>query len=119
MNSFKSFFTLIFNFLIISWSCHSSQNRKTNPVPLKLFSEYKDGYIKECKYEGKLIFEAGLNAYDAGAGIYDQKGTEIGRCDYAWGSVDSICHALTDCKTVYRVENNIWNEPYINIYHLE
>jgi hypothetical protein len=84
----------------------------------QLYKKYKNGEISECRWHGQLVYSGGINAYDAGSAIYDEHGNEIGRCNYAWGSVDSICYQLENCETVYRVKDNIWGKPPVNKYKL-
>ncbi len=84
----------------------------------KLYSRYKNGKISECTYNGQTVYSAALNAYDAGSAIYDGKGNEIGRCNYAYNDVDSICGKLTGCEVIYRVKGNIWGDPAVDAYGL-
>lgn len=69
-----------------------------------LYKEYKNGEISECKYKGKTVCRAVLNAYDAASHIYDTEGNLIGTCNYAWGMPDPICWELTDFEVIYRVK---------------
>jgi len=91
------------------------ENKKTLRA---LYKTYKSGVISECKYQGKTVYSAGLNAYDAGSSVYDADGQVMGTCHYAWGAVDSICHQLTNCEVIYRVKNNIWGQPAVDKYSL-
>ena len=107
--------TVILSIGVYSCYKNSTENKETLK---KLYKVYKDGEIDECKYNGKIVYCAGLNAYDAGSIIYDKEGKQIGSCNYAWGDVDTICKKLTDCKVIYRVKNNIWGEPAVDEYGL-
>ena len=83
-----------------------------------LYQTYKNGEIDECEYLGEKVYVAGINAYDAGAVVYDKNGSEIGDCNYAWGQVDSICGQLQACEVIYRCEDHISGEPAIDKYGL-
>ena len=107
--------TLVAIITMFFYSCEKDNNKATLK---KLYKMYKDGEIDECKYKGDIVYCAGLNAFDAGAVIYDKDGKQIGSCSYAWGPVDSICKQLTNCKVIYRVKNNIWGEPAVDKYGL-
>ena len=84
----------------------------------QLHKTFKNGEIDECIYNGQIVFCAGLNAYDAGSSVFDKDGNIIGRCNYAWTKVDSICRQLKECEVVYRVKNNIWGLPAVDKYGL-
>lgn len=90
-------------------------NRKTLQ---KLYEVYKKGDIAECTFKGDTVYNAGLNAYDAGSKIFDKEGNEIGTCNYAWGPVLPICTALQDCEVIYRCENHITGNPPVDKYGL-
>ena len=108
---------LVFAALIVFAGC--KEDGPTPPDTLKdLYKIYKNGQISQCLHEGKTVYGAGLNAYDAGSVIYDENGTQIGVCDYAWGTVDPICQELTDCEVVYRCEDHITGRPAVDIYGL-
>lgn len=103
---------------MITISC--KQDEIDNWGTLKeLYNIYKDGEISECKYNGQTVYDAGLNAYDAGSVVYDKKGKVKGACNFAWGNVDSICGQLTYCEVIYRVENNIWGLEPVDKYGLK
>lgn len=111
--------SLVFIFcLALCISACLKGNPENKQTLRKLYKTYKSGVISECKYQGKTVYSAGLNAYDAGSSVYDADGKVMGTCNYAWGSVDSICHQLTDCEVIYRVKNNIWGQPAVDKYSL-
>lgn len=84
-----------------------------------LYSKYHNGEIEECKYNGKIVYCGGLNAYDAGTEVYDKEGNLIGHCGFLWGKTeDAICKELKECEVIYRVKNNIWGLPFVDKYGL-
>ncbi|MCG8577023.1 MAG: hypothetical protein MI810_19235 [Flavobacteriales bacterium] len=101
--------------LLSFYSCKKSDEHKTVE---ELYNTYKYGRISECKHDGETVFSAEMNAYDAPTVVYDAEGNQIGNCNYAWGSVDSICNELEDCEVVYRVEDNIWGQEAVDKYEL-
>lgn len=84
-----------------------------------LYKFYKNGEIDVCKYNGKTVYCAGINAYDAGSKLYDITGKPIGNCNYAWGQVDKICEQLDSCEVIYRCEDHISGMPAVDKYGLE
>ena len=105
---------------LIIFSCFLSLNSckkdKHEKILKELYKTYENGVISECSYNGETGYSAGLNAYDAGSAVYDEDGNQIGSCNFAWGSVDSICNQLEDCEVVYRIEDNIWGQPAVDKY---
>lgn len=97
-------------------SCKKETQKKS--VLKELYKLYENGEISECKLDGKTVYTGILNAYDAPLYIYDEKGNEIGVCNYAWGTPDAICAELSGCDVVYRVSNNIWGRPAVDKYDL-
>ncbi len=83
-----------------------------------LYRTYRDGSIDECRLQGRLVYGAGANAYDAGAAIFDSSGRKIATCNYAWGPVDSLCKQVQSCVTVYRCRNHINGQPFVDKYGL-
>lgn len=119
MRPFKfklSIFLSLFLF-VIAYGCKKS-DLKNKEVLEKLYEIYQNGEITECKYNGQIVYTAGLNVYDAGSVIYDQDGKRIANCNYSWQKPEAICGQLSDCETVYRVEDNIWGLPGVNKYRL-
>lgn len=84
----------------------------------KLYRTYKNGTISECTLNGEKYFVAGLNAFDAGASIYNKDGFKVGDCNYAWGVVDSLCGKLEECEVVYREEHHISGQAAVDKYNL-
>lgn len=98
-------------------ACHKA-NFENSHTLRQLYKTYQDGQISRCQLNGNVVFEGAISAYDAGSVIYDDGGREIGVCNYAWGQVDSICQQLTECETVYCVQDNIWGQPAVDKYGL-
>lgn len=42
------------------------------------------------------------------------KGNEMGRCNFAYNNVGSVCGKLTGCKVIYRVKGNIWGSSAVD-----
>jgi hypothetical protein len=84
----------------------------------KLYEKYKFGQIEECTYEGKKVYHAGINAFDAGSQVYDEEGRSIATCNYATRMVDPPCKSLQDCEAVYRCDKHISGEPAVDKYGL-
>lgn len=101
--------TLVFN-------CNK-KNDNINTIK-KLYKTYKNGEISECNHNGETVYICGISAYDAGGVIYDKDGEIIGSCNYAWGTVDSICGELEDCEVIYWMKDNIWGQPHVDKYNL-
>jgi hypothetical protein len=59
-----------------------------------------------------------MNYYDAGSGIYDTAGRLISTCNWAWGPVDTLCSQLKECETIYRCNNHISGQPFVDKYGL-
>ncbi|KAB1065572.1 hypothetical protein [Salibacter halophilus] len=95
-------------------SCSREKETTLNDV----FKKYQNGKISECQYNGKLIYVGQLNAYDAGSKVYDNKGNEIGTCNYAWGNIDPVCGQKKNCEVIYCIKDNIWGEKEVNKYGL-
>ena len=101
---------------MISCEPAASDNMQTLKT---LYKTYDNGEIAECIHEGKVVYCAGHNGYDAGSTVYDRDGNVIGTCSYAWGPVDTICGQLTECEVIYRVKDNIWGQPAVDKYNLK
>ncbi len=104
--------------LLIGFAACKKNDSSANKTVKLLYLAYHDGTISECKYEGRLVYCAGSNAYDGGSTIYDASGKQIGSCSYAWGTPDSMCFRLTDCKVIYRSAPNLQNLPPVDVYGL-
>lgn len=115
-NKTKIFTILILIISLGTFSC--KKDSSANGTLKKLYKTYRSGEISECKFNGALVYSAGLNATDAGNQIYDIDGNKIGNCSYGWGNVDSICKQLTDCEVIYRIKDNIWGQPAVDKYGL-
>ena len=107
--------------LFSNGSCSDKQKQEAvqqNPVLKDLFEKYRVGQIEECTLDGKTVYHASINAYDAGSEIYDQEGRSIGVCNYMTRMVDSACGRLTECEAVYRCEKHISGKPAADKYGL-
>jgi hypothetical protein len=102
-------------FCLVSCQKNSVDDWKTIK---KLYRTYKNGTISECTLNGEKYFVAGLNAFDAGASIYNKDGIKVGDCNYAWGLVDSLCGKLEECEVVYREEHHISGQAAVDKYNL-
>ncbi len=109
------FLAIITVITIVSCKKDNVDNRSTLK---KMYREYKNGEIDECKYNGEVVYTACLNAYDAGTIVYDEDGNKIGTCNYAWGPVESICAQLQDYEVIYRCKNHISGQPPVDKYKL-
>lgn len=106
---------VFFSFVsLVVFGCHKSV---PNYSVLKKIAKTA-GIISECQLNGQKVYQAGINAYDAGTIIYSYNGEILGVCNYAWGNVDTICNELLDCNIIYCVKNNIWGQPAVDIYGL-
>jgi len=115
----KKSLSIIILVIIFIGSAGCNKNKPDNYKTLKkLYKDYKNGEINECIYNGEVVYSVGLNAHDAGNAIFDKDGTSIGDCNYAWGTVDNICGELQNCEVIYRVEDNIWGTPAVDVYGL-
>ncbi|MDA9555316.1 hypothetical protein N9R54_03690 [Pelobium sp.] len=108
--------TILIATLLIGFSSCKKDKFKNQQTVKKLYEIYKNGEISECKYNGEIVYSAGLNAFDAGSAIYNKDGQLIVVCNYGWGNVDPICKQLTDCEVIYRVGDNIWKLPAVDKY---
>ncbi|MFH2095784.1 MAG: hypothetical protein ABIJ16_08770 [Bacteroidota bacterium] len=117
MKTFRYFLPMMV--LLICFTACKKDKSDYQETLSELYKTYSNGEIMECKLDGKTVFEAGINAYDAGWVIYDQDGKVIGECNYAWAGVDSICNELTACETVYRCRDHISGQAYTDKYGLD
>jgi len=93
---------------------HAVQCRKDHnapPIVKLLHSQCANCEIDECHYNGQTIFCTAMMANDAGATLYNSNGEQIGLCNYAWGTVDTLCGQLENCQTLYRPENAMGLPP--------
>ena len=103
--------------ILLSAACSKKQTKSGNALQ-KLYNQYQNGQIDECSLNGKKVYSAGLNAYDAGTEIYDEAGVKLGVCYYASRQVDDICKELSNCETIYRCEKHITGQPAVDKYNL-
>ena len=114
----KLFFVAVMFIAVLTGSACRTDNYVNTNTLRHLYSIFKNGEIDECRYNGKTVYCAGLNAYDAGSVVYDMDGNRIGNCNYAWGPVDPICNQLENCQVIYRCANHISGEPFVDKYGL-
>jgi hypothetical protein len=82
---------------------------------LKLLEQFRSGEIDKCKDpQGNVVYRCQRNIRDIETRIFDAAGNQIGVCFYSTRKLDPICEQTTDCKTIYRVANNIWGKPAVN-----
>lgn len=86
----------------------------------KLYETFQHGKIVACKFKGERVYYAHLSCRDCSTIIFNKNGKHIGTCNYSWiKRIDSICNQITDCKVIYRVENNIWGDSPVDKYGLK
>lgn len=111
-------YILIITCFVISLSACIKDKEITKAGLNRIYSEFKNGSISECKLNGQTVYEASENAYDASQYIFDLSGNKIGECNWAWSNVDSICKQLQNCETIYRCQNHISGQPFFDKYGL-
>ncbi|MBP9689264.1 MAG: hypothetical protein KBE91_06610 [Bacteroidia bacterium] len=111
-------FLFVFLFVGVLFNACKKDVPLQNEVVRKLYHKSSNLAISECNINGKKIYCSTMLVYDGGTTVYDENGTQIGHCNYAWGPVDSICSKLTDCEVVYRAANNMFKLPFIDKYGL-
>lgn len=99
-------------------TCHEKRDADYHATAKELYESNKNSWITFCTYKNQKVFCIEANAYDAGSVIYDCDEKQLGICNYAWQQVDAICHKLTNCETIYVVEDNIWGEPPVDKWEL-
>jgi len=114
----KPRYSLFLFFLLAFGSACRKDHAVNRMVLLKLHREYRSGEISTGFWQGNRVYVCALNAYDAGSTVYNEKGSEIGSCNYAWGSVDPVCEQVSGAEVIYRVYPNIWGKPRVNRYRL-
>ncbi len=97
--------------------CRDKQNSDKEVIK-KLYEEYSFGQIEACTFNNQKVYHAGINAFDAGSKVYDEKGNTIATCNFATRMVDEACEKLEDCETIYRCENHISGNPPVDKYNL-
>lgn len=110
--------TLIISIVFTSFSSCRKDEAITKAGLHTIYSKHKNGSIAECECKGQKVYCAGMNYYDGGFGIYDTTGRLIATCNWAWGSADTLCSQITNCETIYRCNNHITGQPFIDKYGL-
>ena len=83
----------------------------------KAYSNYKNGQINECVYEGKLYYTASSNVYDGNGETFDIDGNIVGNHGGFSPTLEGI--NPQQCERIYVVEKNIWGYPAVNKYNLQ
>lgn len=110
--------TLIISIIFICFSACKQDNAITKAGLHTIYSNFKNGVISECKLNEQTVYSAMENAYDASTYIYDVNGNKIGECNWAFNKVDTICYQLKNCETIYRCNNHITGQPFVDKYGL-
>lgn len=105
--------------LLTSQKCSEEQKKTDNPVLMQLFEKYEFGQIEECMFEGRRVYHASINAFDAGSEIYDEHGNSIASCNYMTKQVGAACEQLQQCETIYRCNKHMSGEPPVDKYGLD
>jgi hypothetical protein len=99
-----------------------SENKQSENISVglqKAFSIWKDGYVAECKVDGKTYYMGGVNAYDGGSGVLDANGKGAGSCEGFSGKCEGVWPESNQCERIYAVYPNIWGYPAVNKYNLK
>lgn len=90
------------------------------PLAVQLiYKKGQTGIISQCEYKGELVYMVGMNAYDGGNTIYNDKGVAIDSVSgFSGKSENGIAEDVTDCKDIYVVTPNIWGKAGVDIYNL-
>ena len=110
--------TLIISIVFTCFSACKQDNAITKAGLNTIYIKHKNGSIDECSCKGQKVYLAGMNYYHAGSGIYDTTGRLIANCNWAWGSVDTLCSQVTNCETIYRCYDHISGQPFVDKYGL-
>ena len=115
----KTILILVTAILFLGFSSCKKDDFENSKTLKRLYKSYENGEITECKYNSEVVYSVDINAiHDGGTAIFDYDGNQIGTCNYATGIPDAICEKLTDCETIYRIENNRWGKPAVDKYGL-
>ena len=83
-----------------------------------LYKRYELGQITECELDGKTVYVASINAFDAPSTAYTKEGPRLFTCNYAWGQADKQCVELKNCDVIYRCRLHISGKRAIDKYKL-
>ncbi len=116
----KTFNKLAIIFLINAFALNSCRQDEviTKEGLNALYFKYKNGSISEYKLNEQTVYSAMENAYDASTFIYDISGNKIAECNWAFNKVDTICYQLKNCEIIYRCNNHISGQPFVDKYGL-
>jgi len=109
---------LIISIVFTSFSSCRQDDAITKAGLNTIYIKYKNGAISECKLNEQIVYSAMENAYDVSTFIYDISGNKIAECNWAFNKVDTICYQLKNCETIYRCNNHISGQPFIDKYGL-
>lgn len=87
-------------------------------ILVALYQGFEQGQISECVSRDQWIYKGEVSAYDAPSVLFDEMGSLIGGCNYAWGSVDPICEEIEQCEVIYRGPDSMYGPP-LDKYGLE
>lgn len=85
----------------------------------KLHKQYPKQGISQCFYKGNKVYCLGQLYFDGGNTVFNEQGTKILTCNYAWGPIDSGCYQLENCEQIYCPTGNSLNLPPIDKYGLD
>ncbi len=114
------FLLLILLLIVGSYVYVNKESADIPEVVKKIYSESslsKNSKIDECTKDGEIYFSTSANGYDGGGTVYDINGKVVGGYGGITGESGGILP--TDCEVIYVPEDNIWDIPAVDKYHLK